>query len=395
MNQAILVLNAGSSSLKFALYRADDLAALCRGGIDGIGKSAKLKLNEAPAAVMAAVGEAPAGEGHDGIKAWLIARLEAAFPGLELAAAGHRVVHGGREFAAPVIVTPDILKRLERFIPLAPSHQPHNLASIRAVSARWPELPQVACFDTEFHRTQPRVAQLFALPRPLTDEGVLRYGFHGLSYEYIASVLPGIAEAKAEGRVIVAHLGHGASMCAMKGRKSIATTMGFTATDGLPMGDRCGALDPGVVLHLIEQKGMSPREVGDLLNKRSGLLGVSGISDDVRELEASCRPEATEALELFAYRAARELGSLVAALGGLDVLVFTAGIGEHSALLRRRICALSAWVGIEIDPAANDRHATQINSGRSAVGVCVIPTNEELVIARATRRLVNLEGGIS
>lgn len=395
MSAAILVLNAGSSSLKFALYRATDLVALCRGGIDGIGKSARLKLSEAPPAVIAAVGDAPADEGHDGIKAWLIAKLEAAFPDVQLAAAGHRVVHGGREFAEPVVVTQEIVSRLEAFIPLAPSHQPHNLASIRAVSARWPGLPQVACFDTEFHRTQPRIAQLFALPRALSDDGILRYGFHGLSYEYIADALPGIAGARAEKRVIVAHLGHGASMCAMRERRSIATTMGFTATDGLPMGERCGALDPGVVLHLIEQKGLSPDEVADLLNKKSGLLGVSGISDDVRELLASDRVEAREALDLFVYRAARELGSLMATLGGLDVLVFTAGIGEHAALLRQRICAASAWTGIEIDAAANARHATRISTERSPVAVFIIPTNEELVIARATRRLTIAEGGRS
>lgn len=392
MIHAILVLNAGSSSLKFALYRESDLVALCRGGIDGIGKTARLKLSEAPPEVMAAVGEAPANEGHDGIKAWLIARLGAAFPDLRLAAAGHRVVHGGRDFSAPVVMTPEILKKLEQFIPLAPNHQPHNLQSIRAVAARWPDIPQVACFDTEFHRAQPRIAQLFALPRALTDEGILRYGFHGLSYEYIASRLPDVAGPKAEGRVVVAHLGHGASMCAMKRRKSIATTMGFTATDGLPMGERCGALDPGVVLHLIEQKGMSPKAVADLLNKQSGLLGVSGISDDVRELAASDRPEAAEALDLFVYRTARELGSLVAALSGLDALVFTAGIGERSAVLRQRICAASAWAGIGIDAAANERHMTKISARDSRVEVYVIPTNEELVIAQSTRRLVATKG---
>jgi acetate kinase len=384
MTDAILVLNAGSSSVKFALYEARTLALLCRGGMSGLGETAKLSVTGPLGPLIQEHVALSATAAHAQAVTALIAALHDGAVEVTLVAAGHRVVHGGARFASPVPVDEDVFAELSTFSPLAPNHQPHNLAAIRAVAKAWPDLPQVACFDTAFHRTQPRLAQLFALPRALTEEGILRYGFHGLSYDYIASVLPRFAGARADARVIVAHLGHGASMCAMHGRQSIATTMGFTALEGLMMGTRCGALDPGVVLHLLQQKQMTAKAVDDLLNNRCGLLGVSGLSDDVRALEQSRAPEAAEALDLFAYRAAREIGSLVAALGGLDVLVFTAGIGEHAAGMRARILDRSRWTGIEPDADANARNAARISASSSAVDVFVIPTDEEIVIARAT-----------
>lgn len=355
MTPAILVLNAGSSSLKFALYAAADLAALHRGALCGGSQAAMLEA--------------------------LLGRLDALAGTAQVVAAGHRIVHGGAAHAAPARVTPALLAELESYAPLAPAHQPYNLAGIRALARRWPQLPQIACFDTAFHRTQPRLAQLFALPRRYAEQGVLRYGFHGLSYEYIATRLPDLGIG-VDARVIVAHLGHGASLCALRGGRSVATTMGFSTLDGLMMGQRCGALDAGVVLHLLRQ-GHDPATLERLLNEESGLLGVSGLSDDVRVLEASPDPRAREALELFAYRAARELGSLVAALGGLDALVFTAGIGEHSAAMRERIAALARWAGVELDAGANARHAERISAAGARVGVYVVPTDEESVIARA------------
>jgi acetate kinase len=384
VSRAILVLNAGSSSVKYALYEAGDLAVICRGGIDLTGGEGRLEAGGPRAAALEGTAASPAGSGHRGAVAWLLKAIRENLPDIALAGAGHRVVHGGARFAAPVRVDGDVLEALGKLVALAPGHEPHNIAAIRAVAKAWPDLPQIACFDTAFHRTQPPLAQRFALPRALAEEGVLRYGFHGLSYEYIAGVLPEHAGPRAGGRVIVAHLGNGASMCAMRNRRSVATTMSYTALDGLVMATRCGALDPGVVLHLIREKGMSADAVADLLYNGSGLLGVSGISGDVRALEARDAPEAEEALDLFAYRAAREMGSLIAALGGLELLVFTDGIGEHSAAMRRRICERAAWTGIALDAAAHDAHRTRISTARSPVEILVIPTDEELVIARAT-----------
>ncbi|MGA3303307.1 MAG: acetate/propionate family kinase [Methylovirgula sp.] len=298
------------------------------------------------------------------------------------------MVHGGQKFSGPVLIDAQVLSDLRALIPLAPDHQPHNLAMVEAVAQQWPDLLQVACFDTAFHRTQPRLAEIFPLPRALTDEGIVRYGFHGLSYEYIASVLPNFLSADERRRVIVAHLGNGASLCAMKDGKSIATTMGFTTLDGLMMGTRSGTIDPGVVLHLIREKKMSPDQVADLLNKKSGLLGVSGISSDMRTLEASDDPHAQEARALFAYRAVRETGSLIAALGGLDAFVFTAGIGEHSTLMRRMICDGLAWMGLSLDPGCNKVYNTVISAAGSKIKVLVIPTNEEMAIAAGTRQLI-------
>lgn len=385
MSAAILVINAGSSSVKFALYDQSTLVPLCRGEIEGIGSRARVEASGPLATALLAADARPQAESHEAWTQWLIGAIRERLPQVMIQAAGHRVVHGGADFSVPTRIDAAVLDQLEALTPLAPNHQPANLAAIRAVATVWPDLPQIACFDTAFHRTQPRLAQLFALPRELIDAGIVRYGFHGLSYEFIADALPGLIGARADGRVVIAHLGHGASLCALYKRRSIATTMGFTTLDGLMMGTRCGSLDPGVVLYLLQQKQMSAHDVDVMLNRQSGLLGVSTISHDVRELEASTDPRAVEALQLFAYRVARELGSLVAALGGLDALVFSAGIGEHSAPMRQRICEYLQWLGVTVDPAANEKHAARINATSSAVDVLVVPTNEELVIARAAR----------
>jgi acetate kinase len=292
------------------------------------------------------------------------------------------------KFTQPIRIDPEVMAALEALVPLAPLHQPHNLAAIKAIAQRGPELRQVACFDTSFHRTQPAVAQAFALPRRYAEEGVLRYGFHGLSYEYIASRLPTTDARAAAGRTVVAHLGNGASMCAMRGGQSIASTMSFTAVDGLPMGTRCGALDPGVLLYLMDSQGMDVRALEKLIYQQSGLLGVSGISSDMRTLLASPDPQAAEAVELFVYHIGRELGSLSAALGGLDALVFTGGIGENAAMIRARICRDAAWLGLNLDAAANDIGGPRISRLDSRVTAWVIPTNEELMIAQHTRGLL-------
>ncbi|MFA6443484.1 MAG: acetate/propionate family kinase [Sterolibacterium sp.] len=304
-------------------------------------------------------------------------------------AVGHRVVHGAERYAQPIRLDATVRDDLARLIPLAPLHQPHNLDAIRAIAELQPELPQVACFDTAFHRSQPAVAQLFALPRAITAQGVRRYGFHGLSYEYIAQVLPEhLDHATADGRVIVAHLGNGASMCAMHGRKSVASTMGFTAIEGLMMGTRTGSIDPGVLLYLMDNQHMDAPALTRLLYKESGLLGVSGISSDMRVLLASERAEAREAVDLFCYRISREIGSLAAALGGVEALVFTGGIGEHAAAVRQQVCKAARWLGVELDDDANSRDAKCISSAPSRVQVLVLPTNEEWIIARHTAALV-------
>jgi len=305
---------------------------------------------------------------------------------------GHRVVHGGAKYAGPCIVTPEVLADLRALIPLAPLHQPYNVGAIEAVSERLPGVPQVACFDTSFHRGQPAVAELVPLPKAIRDAGVQRYGFHGLSYEYIASALPAVAPDIAGGRVIVAHLGSGASLCAMKGRKSIDSTLGFTALDGLCMGTRPGSLDPGVVLHLFQTLGQSAADVEKLLYKQSGLIGISGISNDMRDLLESADPAARLAVDYFVYQAAKHVGSLAAALAGVDALVFTAGIGEHSAEIRRRICEASAWLGVELDARANATHGPRISTVGSRVSAWVVPTNEELMIARHTGVLLGISG---
>lgn len=385
MTEVILVLNAGSSSLKFALYDME-LAPLCRGEIEEIGR-AHMVLSGALADALRTFGQPPEHASRDVTNAWLVSALRK-LPDITLRAVGHRIVHGGSMFHGPVWIDAKVLAELRGLIPLAPDHQPHNLGVVAAVAAQWPDLPQVACFDTAFHRTQPRIAEIFPLPRALTDAGVLRYGFHGLSYQYIASVLPEHLGTDADGRVIIAHLGNGASLCALKNRKSVATTMGFTTLDGLMMGTRSGSIDPGAILYLISQKGMAPEEVSKLLNKQSGLLGVSGISSDMRALEASPDPHATEALELFAYRVVRETGSLIAALGGLDAFVFTAGIGEHSARMRQMICKGLEWAGISLDSRRNAVSEKCISTATSKVAALVIPTNEEMAIASNVRQLI-------
>jgi len=396
VTQALLTINAGSSSIKFALFeRGAPLApqAALRGELDGIGAQPRLKAKDADGAVLAELTFAelaglPADEQHRRSLDFLMRWIDEHDAGWRIAAVGHRVVHGAERYAAPVVLSPADVDALAGFIPLAPLHQPHNVAGVRALSALLPGVPQVACFDTAFHMTQPALARRFALPRRLSEAGIKRYGFHGLSYEYIARVLPQHLGGKADGRVVVAHLGNGASMCALRERKSVATTMGFTALDGLMMGTRCGAIDPGVLLHLMEFHDLDAAGLTQLLYKESGLLGVSGVSQDMRALLASPAPEAAEAVELFCYRIARELGSLAAALGGLDALVFTAGIGEHAAPVRERICRQAGWLGVRLDEAANARHATRISAPDSRVDVLVLPTNEEWMIAQHAAALV-------
>ena len=391
MSDAILVVNAGSSSIKFSVFleRGAALDLFLGGQLEGLYTAPRFKAKDAAGAV---VGERQWADGeplgHDGGLTHLAGFLREHLGEHRLAAVGHRVVHGGLAYAAPVRLTAEIVGQLEQFIPLAPLHQPHNLKPIRLMLENQPQLPQVACFDTAFHRNQPEVAQAFALPPAITDRGVRRYGFHGLSYEYIASVLPEVDPRAAAGRSIVLHLGNGASLCAIDAGRSVASTMGFTAVDGLPMGTRSGNLDPGVVLYLMDELKMDARAIEKLLYQQSGLLGVSGVSSDMRTLLASDEPRAGFAVELFVYRIGRELGSLAAALGGLDALVFTAGIGEHSAEIRERVCRAAAWLGVELDPAANAAGGPRLSTADSRGAAWVIPTNEELMIARHTRRLL-------
>jgi acetate kinase len=388
MADAILVLNAGSSSIKFSLFleSGGELAPRLSGLLEGLYTAPRFTAKDAGGA---SLGERKWGEGerlgHDGAIAHLIEFLSAQRADHRLVAVGHRVVHGGLEFSEPVKLNAEVIAKLEKLIPLAPLHQPHNLAPI---AERLPQVLQVACFDTAFHRAQPEIAQAFALPASITDRGVRRYGFHGLSYEYIASALPQLDAAAAAGRVIVAHLGNGASLCAMKAGQSVASTMGFTAVDGLPMGTRCGSIDPGVMLYLMDELKMDARAIEKLIYQQSGLLGVSGISSDMRALLESREPRAKLAVDLFIYRIGRELGSLAAALGGLDALVFTAGIGERAAPIRERVCRDAAWLGVKLDEAANARGGLRISAQDSRVSAWVVPTNEELMIARHTRRVL-------
>ena len=393
MSDGILVLNSGSSSIKFSLFQAQSSqptrrGLLCEGQCAGIGHQGYLTVADGKGTSLLNK-ELPGGITHEDALAALLQWVEQQFQQTKLIAAGHRVVHGGSLYTQPILINATVVTELRKLVSLAPLHQPHCLAAVAAISNLYPSLPQVACFDTAFHHTQPRVATEFALPRGLTEEGVRRYGFHGLSYEYIASVLPEImGEGAAEGRVLVAHLGSGASMCAMRQRRSIATTMGFTALDGLPMSQRCGSLDPGVVLYLMQEKNMTVGAISDLLYHSSGLLGVSGISDDMKTLLASKDPHAAEAVDLFVYRICRELGSLAAALGGLDAIVFTAGIGEHAPEIRRRVCEQAAWLGLVIDASANVAGGPRITKPSAQVSAWVIPTDEDLMIARHTWRVI-------
>lgn len=387
MTAHVLVLNAGSSSLKFGLYQRpeqDSLALVAKGQVEGIRTRPRFRARDAAGGVLA--DQDLGAEVRDGASAldWLVEWLASRFEHESLAAVGHRVVHGGQRYTLPTLVTPEIVQELKELSPLAPLHQPFNLAAIEAVFERMPEIPQVACFDTAFHRGHSAVADLIPLPEDLRAGGLQKYGFHGLSYEYIASVLPDVAPEIAAGRVLVAHLGSGASICAIKDGKSVDSTLGFTALDGLCMGSRPGALDPGVVLYLFQELGLSANEVEDILYRDSGLRGISGISNDMRALLGSDDPAARLAIDYFVYRAAKEIGALTAVLGGLDGLVFTAGIGENSAEIRRRICAASEWLGIRLDAEANEAHGPGITTDDAGVSAWVIPTNEELMIARHT-----------
>jgi acetate kinase len=390
---AVAVLNAGSSSIKFSLFTANggELELVARGQAEGLFTSPRFVAKDADGGILV---EKSWGDGvqlgHGGALDHLVSFLRTEFTQHRLVAVGHRVVHGGLAYRKPVRVDATVVAALEKFVPLAPLHQPHNLAPIRALMERAPELPQVACFDTAFHHGQPAVAQAFALPKAITDRGVRRYGFHGLSYEYIAQVLPQYDAGAAAGRTVVLHLGNGASMCAIQAGRSVASTMGFTAVDGLPMGTRCGNLDPGVVLYLMDELRMDARAIEKLIYQQSGLLGVSGVSSDMRTLEASRDPAAAAAIDLFIYRIGRELGSLAAALGGLDAVVFTAGIGENSRTLRARVCADATWLGVDFDRAANETNGPRLSTAASRVAAWVVPTNEELMIARHTWRV--LEG---
>jgi acetate kinase len=397
VSDAILVLNAGSSSLKFSEFRLSgngNLAAGVHGSIDALDGRARFQVTGADGQI--------AGEhswpdsrppGHQGAIEFLFSWLRARADDANVMAVGHRVVHGGARYTAPVLIDRATLQDLESLTPLAPLHQPHKLLPIRIISDRRPDLAQVACFDTAFHRTQLPVAQAFALPRSITEHGIRRYGFHGLSYEYMTSALPDYDGRAARGRTIVLHLGAGASMCAMNAGRSVATTMGFSTLDGLPMGTRCGSLDPGVTLFLLKELRMDISAIEGLLYEGSGLLGVSGVSSDMREILASETPEACFAIELFVYRIGRELGSLTAALGGLDAIVFTAGIGEHAAPIREAVCTQAAWLGVKLDREANAANGPRISDSSSSVTVWVIPANEELMIARHTRSVVEGRSG--
>ena len=391
MPSAIAVLNAGSSSVKFSVFveTDDQLQLQVRGQIEGLFTAPHFIAKGADGTVLAEKNWGPGSSvGHDGALDHLIGFLREKGGALTLSGVGHRVVHGGMEYSKPVRVDDKVLAALDKYVPLAPLHQPHNLAPIRRLLERSPDLPQVACFDTAFHRTNADLVQMFGLPLEMFEQGVRRYGFHGLSYEYIASVLPRQWPRAAAGRTIVLHLGNGASMCAMRDCRSVASSMGFTAVDGLMMGTRTGNLDPGVVLYLMDQRGMDARAVEKLLYSQSGLLGISGVSSDMRTLLESHEPRASLAVDLYCYRIGRELGSLAAALGGVDALVFTGGIGENSARIRARVLDDAGWLGVQRDAAANDAGGPLLSTGASRVLALALPTNEELMIATHTRHVI-------
>ncbi|WP_035352031.1 acetate/propionate family kinase [Edaphobacter aggregans] len=398
MDDYALVLNAGSSSLKFCVYqrpRDNDWEIAARGQIEGIGTSPRLSAKDAQGAVLVNNSlDASVADGHAAIEA-LASWLRSKWPGAHVLGVGHRVVHGGTRYGQPVLLTRQTLSDLYELVPLAPLHQPYNLAAIDAVFERLPGVPQVACFDTGFHAGHSQVVELIPLPKEICKSGLRRYGFHGLSYEYIASVLPTVAPAIAKARVIVAHLGSGASLCALKDGRSLDSTLGFTALDGLCMGTRPGAIDPGVLLYLFQNLELSAKEVETMLYKQSGLLGISGISNDMRDLLGRSEPEARLAVDYFVYRAAKEIGALAAVLGGVDALVFTAGIGENSSEIRRRICEASSWLGLDLDAQANTSGNSRISTEQSRVSAWVVPTNEELMIARHTWSLLGFMQPVS
>lgn len=393
MNQAVLTLNSGSSSIKFALYSVEKPSCkpslLCQGGFEGLPTTLHFSASNSEGALEDKMINEKAN--FQTALSYLLKWIKTKYPQLNLTAAGHRIVHGGKRYTESVRINQDVLKYLETLSPLAPLHQPHNLAGIRTLQFLHPTLPQVACFDTSFHHTESRLTTLYALPYHFWDEGIRRFGFHGLSYRYMSETLPHLVGDKAKGRIVVAHLGHGASMCALKDLKSIATTMGLTALDGLPMGSRCGNIDPGVLLYLSSEKGYSNQELSDLLYKKSGLLGLSGISDDMKELLESKSDHASEAVDYFCYHVQRELGSLMAALEGLDIIVFTGGIGENAWQVRQKVCDGLTWLNIKVDEKLNSSYhptaAKKISSSKSGLEVWVVPTNEEIIIAQDVFKL--------
>ncbi len=387
---SIAVINAGSSSIKLAVYdRAMHPTLLLRGQIEGLGTRPRARLSDAHGKVLSEESFSDSNFDHDQATRALVRIGNQWLGERSISAVGHRVVHGGPDYTAPLLVSESVIEKLESFIPLAPLHQPHNLTPIRTILALRPELPQVACFDTSFHRGQAPVAQAFAIPRHYSQDGVRRYGFHGISYEYITSRLAEVAPEIARRRLVIAHLGNGASLCAVHEARSVASTMGFTAADGLMMGTRCGSLDPGVMIYLMDRYGLDARGLEDLIYRRSGLLGVSGLSSDMRALRTSKEPAAREAVALFVYRIVREIGSLAAALGGIDAIVFTGGIGENDAATRSEISMGCAWLGLEIDEGRNAAGELEISSPLSRVKALIVPTDEELKIAQATWRITS------
>lgn len=386
MKDGYVTLNVGSSSLKFSIFIDEHahLALMCHGEINHLGSTPHFSAKDASGAILeeGLWGTTHTSSSYENIIKKLIQWIEGHLAPAQLVAVGHRVVHGGSFYEKPVRIDQHVLTQLESLQSLAPLHQPHNLFPIKILSKLHPDLPQIACFDTAFHVTNPRISRLYALPRALSDQGIMRYGFHGLSYEYIAQELPRHEPRAAAGKVVIAHLGNGASMCALLAGKSIATTMGFSALDGLPMGTRCGNIDPGVLLYLLKEKHMDADAIENLLYRESGLLGVSGLSNDMRELLQSDHSHAREAIDLFVYRIVRELGSLVAALGGLDALVFTGGIGEHGADIRAQVCAQSSWLPMHLDDSANRLGGPCISTSESSVSIWALATDEELMIAR-------------
>ncbi len=388
----LLTLNAGSSSIKFAIFDTERGRLIeepsVRGSLSDLDGNATFSVSGSAVPDGGVTLQPEVVRDHETAWTFLLGWLDEALNGAEVIGAGHRVVHGGADYAAPVLLDNETMRRLGALTPLAPGHQPHNLAGVAAMTVLCPLSKQAACFDTAFHRTQPLIEQIFAIPRKFMDGGVIRYGFHGLSYEYIADALADALGNYPKDRVIVAHLGAGASMCALADGKSVATTMGFTALDGLPMATRCGALDPGVVLHLLQEKKMRAEDIEDCLYNESGLLGLSGLSGDIRALLASTETEADEAIAHFVRRIVREMGSLAAAMGGVDAIVFTAGVGENAAYIRDQVLRGCAWLGFSLDEDANHAGGPRLTTAESAPSAWVIPTNEELMIARHTFRLI-------
>lgn len=393
--QHILTLNAGSSSIKFALFDCglSQPDERLRGEVDGLGTSPHLQAEKAGKKIADQPLDAGKVIDHDSALAAVLELLEKEIRNMAIAAVGHRVVHGGLAFSEPIVLDESRLSELQQLCPLAPLHQPYNLSGIRAAQRAFPKALEVACFDTAFHRSHPFVNDTYALPREFYEQGIRRYGFHGLSYEYIVGRLKEIAPQYEQGRVVVMHLGNGASMCAIRDGQSVGSTMGFTALDGLPMGTRCGQLDPGVVLYLLKEKNMTADQIEDLLYRRSGLKGLSGLSQDMRELEAAGTPQAMQAIDYFVFRIRRELGSMAAVLSGLDAVVFCGGIGENAWRIRERVCRDFEWLGLELHDQRNQAGETVISSDRSRVRLFVIKTNEEMTIARHTAQLLASAAG--